>query len=875
MKSSFSEYGLQSIYRLCCLFLFLCHLPVAADLLQTSEDENTLFKIAVLQQQDRAELIEHAQTTVNYLNTVFTDIRFTMQVCNAQEIIQQAADFDFMFVNPSLTIRLEKQQQGQALATLRHWVDRLAYNQLSNVLFTHIRRDDIQTLQDVHGKLLALVDEHSFSGSQLSQYQLQTYMDLNKELHLRPQASVLDVVKKVQTNLVDVGSLPSGVLERLQQQGKIDIEQFKILAAQKNNELPLAHSGHLYPEWAWIASPRVSQNMLDNVAISLLTMARKADYSWMIPANYQSVHQVLQSLHYPPYENYGKITFSELFKQHANWFYFALTAFFAFSVASINFTYLYHGISKVQANLEAELKERLRTEEALQAAIEQAELSNRSKSQFLANMSHELRTPLNAVIGYSEMLQEEAEDLGQTNYLPDLKKIHGAGKHLLALINDILDLSKIEAGKMDLYLETFNINDMISDVVTTIYPLIEKNHNNLEIHCVDDLGTMHADLTKMRQNLFNLLSNASKFTKNGNVALYIIRETTGGNDWVVFRICDSGIGMSPEQQARIFSAFTQADTSTTRQFGGTGLGLSITKKFCEMMGGEIKVESQEGIGSTFVIRLPTTVVEDVLDDDEIGSRHIYQGHILIVDRDTNLRDNLKRTLLEQGYEVFVAADAKQALKLSYKIHPNFVILDSEIPEGWSILVNFKTNADLQHIPVIVTTAEDHQVRAKSLGAVAYLEKPFEMPTLLELLQKHRTQKHWSCLVIEDDINARTALGRLLEHAAWFVFEAHSGQMGLRFIRHHRPDLILLDLNLPEMNGFEFIRQLRSKPQWRSIPIIVITARDLSPAEQKRLNNEVESILFKGTYTREQLLDTIDGLVCAVASDSKDMEQGTA
>ncbi len=867
MKRSFSQIQRQSLSHLCCLFMFLCHYPVAADLLQAPH-KNKVFKIIVQQQKDRTDLIQHAQATVNYLNSIFTDIRFDMQIDTAENVIKQAAQFDFMFVNPYVAMQLEMNQRKQLVATLRHWIDKQAQQQLSNVLFTLKKRDDIHTSTDVRGKLLAFVDEYSFSGWLLTQYQLQNDMDLNKQVHLRPQASTLELIEKLQKKSVDVGSLPSGVLEQLQQQGKIELEQFKILNP-KQDELPLQHSGDLYPEWAWMASPHVSQPMLDNVAISLLTMPRKINYSWGIPANYQTVHQVLQALHRPPYENYGKITLNELFKQYSNWFYFALIVLSIILIATLNFSFLYRKISKVQANLEAELKERLRTEEALQAAIEQAELSNRSKSQFLANMSHELRTPLNAIIGYSEMLQEEAEDLAQTNYLPDLKKIHNAGKHLLALINDILDLSKIEAGKMDLYLETFNINDMINDVATTIQPLIDKNRNHFEIHCIDDLGTMHADLTKVRQNLFNLLSNASKFTKSGNIALYVTRETAGGNDWVVFRVCDSGIGMGIEQQKKIFSAFTQADASTTRQFGGTGLGLTITKKFCEMMGGDIQVESQEGVGSTFIIRLPATVVEEILDDDEIAPRRIYQGRILIVDRDTHLRDNLKRALVEQGYEVYVATDAKQALKLTYKTYPNFVILDSEIPEGWSILVNFKTNTDLQHIPVIVATQQDHQVRANSLGAVAYLKKPFAMTTLLALLQIHRTQKHWSCLIIEDDIYSRTALVRLLERANWFVFEAHNGQMGLRFIRQHRPDLILLDLNLPEMNGFEFIRQLRAKSQWHSIPIIIITARDLSSTEQKRLHGEVESILFKGTYTREQLLDTIDGLVYAAAPDGKD------
>ena len=237
-------------------------------------------------------------------------------------------------------------------------------------------------------------------------------------------------------------------------------------------------------------------------------------------------------------------------------------------------------------------------------AQEAAEQANRSKGIFLANMSHELRTPLNAIIGYGEMLLEEAEDLGQPGFIPDLQKIHAAAKHLLALINDILDLSKIEAGKMDLYYETFDVPPMIQDVVATITPLVKKNANALKVHCADDLGPMRADLTKVRQTLFNLLSNACKFTEHGTITLAVTRETGAGGGWVTFRVRDSGIGMTPEQMEKLFQEFSQADASTTRKYGGTGLGLAISRKFCRLMGGDITVESALGQGSTFTITLP-------------------------------------------------------------------------------------------------------------------------------------------------------------------------------------------------------------------------------------------------------------------------------
>ena len=526
---------------------------------------------------------------------------------------------------------------------------------------------------------------------------------------------------------------------------------------------------------------------------------------------------------------------------------------------------------------------------ALQEINQQLAVSERealaaseAKGQFLANMSHELRTPMNAIIGYSEMLMEECEDLGQEAQIPDLQRINTAGKHLLALINDILDLSKIEAGKMELYLETFEVAPVVDDVVTTIGPLVSKNGNQLEVRLAEHLGSMHADMTKVRQALFNLLSNACKFTEQGSITLTVDRQQEPEGDWLRFEVRDSGIGMTEEQMGRLFEEFSQAHEATSRQYGGTGLGLAITQRFCEMMGGEVAAESKYGEGSTFTIRLPAEIIEsqepaagETPTDAELTAGEVSASDgrdtVLVIDDDAAMRDLMRRFLAKEGFSVRVASSGEEGLRLARELHPAVITLDVMMPgmDGWAVLTTLKADAELADIPVIMLTIVDDADLGFSLGAAEFMTKPIERERLISILNKYLAKRQGDAvLVVEDEEPVRELLRRTLERHGWKAIEAENGRVALERVAESIPALILLDLMMPEMDGFEFVHELRKQPRWAKIPIVVITAKDLTDEDRRRLKGGVERIIEKGAYTREELLHEVRNVVASCVDEKK-------
>jgi CheY-like chemotaxis protein len=501
-----------------------------------------------------------------------------------------------------------------------------------------------------------------------------------------------------------------------------------------------------------------------------------------------------------------------------------------------------------------------RSYELAQQAINEMRELDRLKSQFLANMSHELRTPLNSIIGFSRVIIKGIDGPITELQEQDLNAIYNSGQHLLRLINDILDLSKIDAGKMELAVEDVNVSELLQSVVPTVMGLTKDKPIKLEQNIASDIPIIRADAMRVRQVMINLLSNAAKFTEAGTITISAAVETAeSGRPEVVVKVTDTGPGIAPEDQAKLFQPFSQVDASPTRKTGGTGLGLSISRRLIELHGGRIEVISELGKGSTFFFTLPLPEVQETRPAPEPEQDRALKL-VLAVDDDVQVIGLYERYLQPQGYQVVALTDPTQAVERAKALRPFAITLDIMMPgrDGWTVLAELKNDVETRDIPVVICTILEEEEKGFSLGAADYLVKPILEDDLLNAVKRLNADGTiHDVLVIDDEPADLRLIEKILVQGNYNPVLAEGGKQGWELLAAKHPQAVILDLFMPEMDGFTILEKLRSTPELRDVAAIVVSGADLSPAQQKQLEEFGQHLLTKGALNERELLDTLE------------------